>query len=535
MRIKKQSVFYASVMFALCSVSLQVMGFLYRIGMSRLIGAQGMGVYGLVMPVSSVVQAFALSGLVLAVTRQSARYRALGQEGCVRAALRYSMIIYALLFSLPAVAVVLLCRPIATGLLGDGRTVAALMVLLPYMLLTGMENLMKAHFQGTNRILPPIVSELSEQAMRMAVVLTLLYLFRGADPGVSAALIVLGMLASELLSVGLLGGWYTAIRRKKEKTAVRARRAECSGVLKELLYAAAPVSLAGVCTNLLASATTVILPRRLVLSGLTQEQALSSFGVMNGMTMPLVMMPAALIFPMVSVLVPRLSQAEAVGDAADVRRKAAKGLHATGIITFGATALLLSLGDDIARLLYNQEGAGDYMASLAFAAFFTFYQIMTGAILNGIGRHKLASFSIVLCAVIHLGFTWVSCALPAVGMAGYVAGDLISALFGAGFNLYFIRKHTALSLRVHNWVIRPLLAALCALFATRLFYQNAGELSSVCTALFGSVLCCGAYLAALRFQGISLRRYLRALQDDTAKPPWDSRPLFHGLLTKHGQ
>ena len=92
MKIHKRSVFYASAMFALCSVGLQLMGFLYRIGLSRLIGAQGMGVFGLVMPVYSVVQSFALSGLVLGVTRRSARYEALGQTGCVRATLRYSML-----------------------------------------------------------------------------------------------------------------------------------------------------------------------------------------------------------------------------------------------------------------------------------------------------------------------------------------------------------------------------------------------------------------------------------------------------------
>ncbi len=511
MRIHKRSVFFSAAMFALCSVSLQIMGFLYRIGLSRLIGAQGMGVYGLVMPVYSVLQSFALSGLVLGVTRRSARYEALGQQQCVRATLRYSLISYTFLFAVAATPVLLFNRDLSVQVLGDARTRTALLILLPYMLLTGIENLLKAHFQGVRYILPPIVSELSEQALRIAAVLTLLYLFRGANPGVSAALILIGMVISEVSSVSLLGTWYT-VRTRKKPSGRGAPKPECGGVLRGLVRTAIPVSLAGVCTNLLASATSVILPRRLALSGLAQEEALSAFGVMTGMTMPFVFMPAALIYPMVSVLVPKLSQACALGDKGDVRRKTAKGLHTTGIIAFGSLALLLSCGSSLARLLYRQETAGDYMVPLAFSAFFTFYQIITGGILNGIGRHKIASASIVLCSIIHLGFTWFACAVPGIGMAGYVAGDLISALFGAGFNLCVIIRHTRISVRVHNWAVRPLLSALAALFSSYLFVQVFDNLPELWSTIYAAGVCTLVYLATLRFQGVSLWRYLKRLQ-----------------------
>lgn len=522
MKIHKRSVFYAASMFAFSSVGLQVMGFLYRIGLSRLIGSEGMGVYGLVMPVYSVVQSFTLSGLTLAVTRHSARYEALGRQAAVRATLRYSLMAYAVLFLSAAVPLLFFNRVLSAQVLGDARTRAALMILPLCMLLTGIENLLKAHFQGTRYILPPIVSELSEQLVRIAAVLILLYLFRGASSGVSAALIIVGMVISEISSVGTLSSWYIS-RHKKTAARQDVKPKPPRQLLGGIVRTAIPVSLAGLCTNLLASATTVILPRRLMLSGLAQNDALSAFGVMTGMTMPLVMMPAALIFPMVSVLVPKLSQACTLGQVDDIKRKAAKGLHTTGIIAFWALALLLSCGAPLARLLYRQESAGDYMPALAVAAFFTFYQIITGAILNGIGRHKLASLSVVLCSVIHLGLTWVTCAIPGVGMAGYVAGDLISALFAAGFNLYFIMRHTKLSPRVHNWAVRPLLSSLAAGLAAHLFALVFHHLPELWSAVSGAVLCTAVYLAALRFQGVSLGRYLKTLRGSPAPEQWAAR------------
>ncbi|MFA9380118.1 MAG: oligosaccharide flippase family protein, partial [Acetanaerobacterium sp.] len=201
MRIHKDSVFYAAAMFTFSSVGLQLMSFIYRIAMSRFIGAEGMGVFGLVMPVYAVVQSFTLSGLVLAVTRRSAKYEALGRISAVRATLRQSMAVYVVLFAAAALPVLLLNQSIAERVLGDARTRIALLILLPCMLLTGFENLLKAHFQGTRFILPPIVSELSEQFIRIIAVVTLLYLFRGASAGVSASLIVTGMIISEVSSV----------------------------------------------------------------------------------------------------------------------------------------------------------------------------------------------------------------------------------------------------------------------------------------------------------------------------------------------
>ncbi len=519
MRIRKKSVFYAAMMFTASSVGLQLMGFVYRIFLSRLIGAEGMGVYGLVMPVYSVVQSFALWGLTLALTKESAKYEALHDPHALSVAMRSAVLLYLFQFALAAVPIFVFSSPIASGMLGDARTRAALLIMLPYMCLTGIENLYKAHFQGIRDILPPIISELCEQMIRMAAVLWLLSVFDGASPGVSAALIIIGMLVSELFSVSFLSIWYFIRRHLLKKRGVPTAslrqwgKERAEHIPKTLLYAALPVSAAGLLNNLLSSATTVVLPRRLMLSGLDQTQALRDFGVMTGMTMPLLMMPAAFIVPLTSVLVPKLAEACALGRQEDMRRKAAKGIHATGIIAFAACAVLLPLGSGLARLLYNEPAAGNYMVPLTAAAFFTYYQIVTGSILNGIGRQKTASMSVVLCSVIHMLFTWFVVALPGVGMWGYVVGDLVSAMFGACFNTFFILRRTGLSLRTHNWFVKPLLSFLAAALAAKLSFLLFERLPLAASLGLAAGICLLVYIITLHFQGVSLRRYLKTIRD----------------------
>ena len=61
---------------------------------------------------------------------------------------------------------VLLYDPISVYLLGGARTQLGLLLLLPCILLTGVENLHKHFFYGTGNIRPPAAVELCEQFIR---------------------------------------------------------------------------------------------------------------------------------------------------------------------------------------------------------------------------------------------------------------------------------------------------------------------------------------------------------------------------------
>ena len=50
MKLGKQSVFYNAFFLCMSSIGLQLIGFVYRIGLSRFGGAEVMGMYQLIMP-----------------------------------------------------------------------------------------------------------------------------------------------------------------------------------------------------------------------------------------------------------------------------------------------------------------------------------------------------------------------------------------------------------------------------------------------------------------------------------------------------
>lgn len=90
--------------------------------------------------------------------------------------------------------------PISVYLLGDARTQLGLILLLPCVALTGVENIHKHFFYGTGVVRPPAVVELMEQFIRAAAVLGLLVLFLPQNPERTVGLIVTGMVICEIFS-----------------------------------------------------------------------------------------------------------------------------------------------------------------------------------------------------------------------------------------------------------------------------------------------------------------------------------------------
>ncbi|MFQ9915898.1 MAG: oligosaccharide flippase family protein [Flavonifractor plautii] len=200
MKLDRTSMLYGTLILTGTSIVSQFLGFVYRILLSRLIGAEVMGLYQLIMPVFSVIMALTAVGLTVAVSNLSSQYHARGNRAAIAQVLRRCLAVFLLLFAAVAAVVVLLYDPISVYLLGDARTQLGLLLLLPCILLTGVENLHKHFFYGTGNIRPPAAVELCEQFIRTGAVLGLLVVFLPQNPERTVGLIVTGMILQRVCS-----------------------------------------------------------------------------------------------------------------------------------------------------------------------------------------------------------------------------------------------------------------------------------------------------------------------------------------------
>lgn len=476
----------------------QVVGFLYRMLLSRLIGAETMGLYQLVVPVYSVLMSVTAVGLTVAVSTLSARYHALGDDGAVRSVLRRALKSFFLLAVPLGLAVAALSDPISVYVLGDARTRLGVVVLVPCMLLTGVENLHKHCFYGIGRVRPPAAVETAEQVIRAAAVLLLLAALLPRSAEETVGVIALGMVLCEVFSACALT---LLFRRHWRRFPPGPAREEIGG--RRLAAIALPVGATSLLGTLLGSVNSVLIPAKLVEGGMTLSEAMSEFGVLCGMTLPLLNLPTGFIGALCLVMVPDLSRRVAGGD-----RRAAAGfldrvMSATSLLMAPAMALLAVVGPTVGRALFRDERVGELIVSLAVGTLLGCWQSVLSGALNGLGLQGRAARNAILSDAVQLAFTFF--AVSRFGLAGFAAGYVASGLAGAGLNLASVLRAAGLRVRAFRWFVRPLLAAgLMGLWCNLMFRVmidagcGRGWSVLVCAALGLAV-----YAAALLAQGLS--------------------------------
>lgn len=504
-RIQKKTILYAAGILACGNLALQALGFFYRVLLSHFAGAEGLGVYRLVNSAYLVLNAGCLSGVTMACSRLSAASEARGERRKIGAVLRLAFSVFFTLCAACAAVVLLFREQIAVGFLGDGRCAKAFPFVLLCLALTGIENIFKSLFIGLEQMQFTAYSEVGEQLIRIVSVGLLLYTYRGEDYGTIAMLIFAGMVVSEVFSALFL----TRLFRKKMDFATL-REPLDAALGKQFFFIALPLSASALIGNLISSAGSVMLPQRLMVAGLTYEQALSALGVISGMAMPLLLFPVALVSSVCTALLPAITAAQAIGNEKRVRSLIGRSISTVGLIALPATAVLVPLAPRLSELFFHQSLTSEYVALLGAVAVVSYYQMASGSLLNALGLQHLNVMTAVSAEVLQLFLLYRWCARPTLGIYGYLLAMLLTSAGAFAANFCILHYHVGFSFRPMRRFGVPLLCSAMLFGWTRIFYS---VFRSMCQtdvgALAFTLMGAGVlYVLVLRLLGVRLLRYL---------------------------
>lgn len=497
----------SAVFLTVLSAISQLLAFGYRVALSRLVGAEVMGLYQLLMPAYSVLLSLTAVGLTACCSNLSAQYLALGNGRAMNQTRRLCLGLLAVGTAGFAALVVGAYDPISVFLLGDARTQLGLILLLPCVLLTGVENLHKHIFYGAGLVRAPALAELMEQLIRAAAVLGLLVMFLPQNAERTVGLIVTGMVVCEVFSSVTL----TILYGRRFRTARQRGRGEHWGtLLRRVGGIALPVGITALLGNLMGAANATLIPRKLVEGGMDRTQAMAEFGVICGMTLPMLNLPTVFLGPLNLVAAPRLARAAALCQPERVRDQVRRVLMAASVLLLPAMSLMLVLGKDLAGLMFGQRTAGEYLLPLGAAVVFSCYHGVFSTVLNGVGKQGQSALVSLLCDGIQLAFVFTA-ALPGVGIKGFAAGLLISEMLGAVLCAVCAVRATGTRLPLFECVTAPALGALLMGLTANLLFQYLKDSGAALlpagavTVLYGLLL----YLAAMQAQGVPLRTLFR--------------------------
>lgn len=398
---------------------IRAMGFLLRVVLARLLGAEMMGIAELASGVHMLAITPLTSGLPMAISRLTAKETADRAHMPLLAGQRLVRLV-----SIVLIPVFLLLSPLIAKLMGDMRVLPSLWCTAPCVLILGYSGVYNGYCYGTKRSSLPAVSELVEQTLRLIFTLLLVHWLKSLTPGWLAAVPVASTMLAEAAGLLLVVFWLRIPLSGRE---------DASAWQGPILRLALPTTVTRLIHTLLRSVTSIMIPLRLAASGLPASEATARLGMLNGMVLPMMMLPCIFTGALNMVMAPRLAQSEE--NTRHCKRLLTK-LLATGLlVSLLCGGLLALLAPFISNRIYRlPELTPLFLLSLPLCILCATENLTVGTI-TSLGLQKAAMYGAMPASLLSLVLTWVLTAMPHLRLTGVIislaAGHLIDIFWNS--------------------------------------------------------------------------------------------------------
>ena len=445
----------------------RILGFFYRIFMSRTIGAEGLGIYNMVHPIFSICFAVCAGSIQTALSQYVAANQTRG-----RAVFRTGLVIAMGMSFLLAWVIYGNAGFLAEKLLLEPRCAPYLPVMAVSVPLAALHACINGYYYGMQKARVPAFSQVAEQVIRMGAVFLIasIWLESGRQITVSLAVYghLIGEMASAVFTVFCLGFFPPC----KDGDSRRAPAIPLSfgATAAPLMALALPLMGNRLILNVLGSAEAIWIPNRLMSSGLTNSEALSVYGVLTSMALPFILFPSAITNSMAVLLLPTVAEAQADGNEARISSMISMSLRYSCYMGVLCIGIFTIFGNQLGVSVFHDQNAGTYITILSWLCPFMYLATTMGSILNGLGRTSSTFFQNVFAMVIRLAF--VLFAIPRYGILGYLWGMLVSELALALMSFLAVKRLVPFCWDTVNMIVKPVLLLLISIGMYLAFSQS---------------------------------------------------------------
>lgn len=504
--MKKHLLIRGTLILTVTGLVTRIIGFFYRIFLSHTIGAEGMGIYQLIFPIHSICFSFTVAGIQTAISRFVAAKISIGDDRSAKDTLYVGLALSTVLSFLTSYVLFQNADWLAIHMLGEARCAILLKITAVSVPFGSIHACINGYYYGLQKATVPAMTQLIEQVIRVGAVylLYLICLEKGFDVTASIAVIglAIGELASTLYSMTALG-WHF------KRYPVQTSRIHSPFVqLKNILTLSIPLTANRVLLNLLQSAEAILIPGRLRLSGMDSTAALSVYGVLTGMSMPLILFPSAITNSVSVMLLPAVAEAQAQGDTRLIGRTVENTIKYCLILGFLCTGVFLAFGDEMGLLIFNNEMAGGFIITLAWICPFLYLTTTLFSILNGLGKTTTTFLFNMFGLGVRILFVYLL--VPLFGIKAYLWGVLASELILTVLGLLILNREADMQYPLNDWIVKPVTAVLISIGGGLLSYSFLKKLSlpfELLTLAISAAVVCVLYVTLLlAFGALHLRK-----------------------------
>lgn len=490
---QKESFVGGAMALLVSGIIVKLLGALFKIPLTNLIGDSGMGLFSFAMQFFSLLFVVAAAGLPIAESHLVSESLALGKRKHAQAIVAHAVFVFggiALVLSvLLAVFAPTICR-----LFGESMDAAwCLAAIAPAILFVTIEAAMRGWYQGTGNMIPTAVSQVAEAIGKLVVGLTLAYWMLDAGYGITGAAVgaILGVTCGELFAM-----CYLLWSARRGVGATLLHREHTPSALPQLVQLMIPVTLGAAVMTVSGFLDMAVIYRRLPQAGFSAEEIVAAYGAYTGMAMTLFNLPQALSNAVSVSVLPALSAAHARKNKAQVRRLTISSFRLTLLVCLPCGVGLFALADPLLHALFVSQPRGVMTAIpllklLALAEPLVGMSAVAMSVLQSFGRPDLTVYSMTIGCTVKFAVSFYLAAIPEYNIAAAPIGTLVCYSLMLLCNLIFIVRLTGWVPPLGKAIFRPLLASCIMGAAAYVIYTELelylglypAVILSVCTAI----------------------------------------------------
>lgn len=423
----------------------RILGFFYRIFLSRTIGAEGLGLYNLVHPIFGICFALCAGSMQTAISQAVAanvrKGRSIFRTGLIISVAVSFFLAFGILYFQDFLAIHVLMEPRCAPLL------TFMAVSVPC---SAIHACINGYYYGMQRPSVPAMAQVMEQTIRIGAVFLIADIMLESGIQITVQLAVFGHLAGEIASSLYTITAYQFFPPKQKEAALRTSFANTAPGLMTL---ALPLMGNRLVLNLLASAEAIWIPSRLKMSGLSDSAAFSVYGVLTGMALPFILFPSTVFNSLAVLLLPTVAEAQSEGNKKRIGDAISMSLRYclyVGILCIGIFTLF---GKDLGLSVFKDKTAGTYMTILAWLCPFLYLATTMGSILNGLGKTSTTFIQNVTAMAVRLCFVVIG--IPRFGILAYLVGMLVSELLLAMMHVLSLKRRVVFEWNAWELIVKP--------------------------------------------------------------------------------
>ncbi len=395
------------------SLAMSAISMAFQVWLAGRIGSAGIGLYQLVLSVAFLCTTFAVSGIRFAATRLVSEELGHERSWSVAAAMRRCFA-YSLFFGLSAMTVLWsFAEPIGFLWIGDARTVKSLKLIAFSMPFLSLSSVMSGYFTACGRVWKPTVVHLGEQLITIGFVAFFLTHSPAGDIEKNCAAVMLGNVCGDVISFACMLLFYLTDRHSVKDYSTQKLK-----LTSRMLKVALPLAVSAYARSALSTLEHLLVPRGLKAAGFSADRALSGYGVIQGMVLPILSFPACILMALAELIIPELTEAQVRGNESDIS-KTVSSLIKKGLGYSSAVALVLFIfADKLGVRIYSSPEAGDYLRLLAPLIPIMYTDMVADGCLKGLGQQLWCMGINLLDALLGVLLVWQ--VLPVFALKGYI-------------------------------------------------------------------------------------------------------------------